>query len=471
MHLPLRTKLWFGVGQIAEGLKGRVFETFLFFYYEQVLGLSASLSAAALILSVVWDAGCDPLAGSLSDSLRSRWGRRHPLMYASAIPLGVTFFLLFRPPAALGQAGLFVWLAIFSVLARTCLSAYSIPHFALGAELSNDYHERTSVVAFRSWFQQVAAWSVTPLAFSLFFTSTAQYQNGQLDPAAYPGFAAFFAVVMVASILASAAGTHDRIPFLPRPVEGARTSGLRRVFGELRDALRSPSFRSFVFAVLVYAVGVGSQRVLELYMRTYFWRLEPGEIFRVSLFELLGAMVGIPYWARTSRRLGKKWTFIAGILLYAGFASLPPLALLLGWFPSHAQSAYLALLALCGCAAAFGSSGHYAVGGSLMADLVDEHELETGERRAGLLFGVINFASKFTPVAGIWLASLVLAWIGLPHAADPSSVDPESLRRLGWVYGPMVFVLMALSSLLLSRYRISWEHLLEIQAALRARRS
>jgi Na+/melibiose symporter-like transporter len=470
-RLSLRTKLWFGLGQVADGVKGRTFETFLFFYYEQVLGLSAGLAAAALVIAVAWDAVSDPLAGSISDATRSRWGRRHPFMYGAALPLALSFFLLFRPPEGLGQLGLFLWLALFSILGRTALTAYSIPHFALGAELSTDYHERTSVVAFRSWFQQLAAWSVVPVSFAVFFRATEAYPNGQLDPGRYPPFAACFAAVMAVAILASAAGTHDRIPGLPKAQPQRGRIGLRRVGRELREALRSPSFRFYVAAILVFAVTFGLQRVLDLYMRTYFWRLDPDEIFRIGVVELAGVIVGVPFWTRISRRIDKKQTFVLGILLWGSLASLPPIALLLGFFPAREDAAYLPPLAALGGLAALGRCGNYAVGGSLMADLVDEHELESGHRRAGILFGVINFAAKFTPVAGISLASAVLGWVGLERGADPDSIPFSSIRRLGIVYGPAVFGFVLLSGYLMSRYSIDRKRLREIQRQLAQRGS
>ena len=107
----------------------------------------------------------------------------------------------------------------------------------------------------------------------------------------------------------------------------------------------------------------------------------------------------------------------------------------------------------------------------MMADLADEHELASGHRREGMLFGVINFSSALTPVVGIWIASDVLAWVGLPRRADPASVDPAMLHELGWIYGPLVFALIVLSAWLMSRYSLSRERLLEIQRMLRIRPS
>ena len=144
--LGFDTKLSFGVGQAAEGLFGAAYGTFLIFYYNQVLGMSGSLAGAAVGIALVVDAFTDPLAGSLSDHWKSRYGRRHPFMYASIVPLAVSFYFLFNPLVT-SEFGLFIWLVVFSNATRTAMSLYHVPHIALGAEMSEDYDERSKLVA------------------------------------------------------------------------------------------------------------------------------------------------------------------------------------------------------------------------------------------------------------------------------------------------------------------------------------
>lgn len=144
------------MGQIAEGVKNTGFTTFLLFYYNSVLRLSGTYAGTALLIALVFDAVTDPLVGSLSDSFKHRLGRRHPFMYASAIPLAVSFGLIFSPPEGLGQIGLFLWLTRFAILVRASMTLYHVPHMALGAELTSDYHERIIVVAYRSGFGALA---------------------------------------------------------------------------------------------------------------------------------------------------------------------------------------------------------------------------------------------------------------------------------------------------------------------------
>jgi len=124
----------YGLGQMAEGLKNGSFEVYIFFYYTSVLGLSGTLAGLATFLALFVDAVSDPVVGSLSDQTRGRFGRRHPWLYFSPIPLAVLFVLLFRPPAGLGETGLFLWLLGFAVLTRFAITLFHVPHMALGAD-------------------------------------------------------------------------------------------------------------------------------------------------------------------------------------------------------------------------------------------------------------------------------------------------------------------------------------------------
>ena len=218
-RLGTASKLSYGVGQIAEGLKNTAIATFVLFYYNQVLGLSGTLAGVALGIALIFDAVTDPLAGSLSDNLTSRHGRRHPFMYASALPLGLAFYLLFSPPAGMGQVALFDWLLVMILLTRASMTLYHVPHIALGAELSTDYEERTRVVAYRTFFGTFGGLLAYLVGFTLFFTDA---RGGQLNAANYMPYALVVSVLMAGTIFWSAWGTRRHVPFLPKAPPGAR---------------------------------------------------------------------------------------------------------------------------------------------------------------------------------------------------------------------------------------------------------
>ncbi|MDG2273094.1 MAG: MFS transporter, partial [Halioglobus sp.] len=156
-RISLRNSLLYSTGIISHALKEAALGVFILFYYKQVLGLSGTLTGLAIAISIIWDGISDPLIGAWSDRLRSRIGRRHPLMIVAVIPIAAGFIMLYGPPEHISsdQGQLFTWLLISILLVRTALTFFMVPYLALGAEITPDYHERTQLVGMRTniaWF-------------------------------------------------------------------------------------------------------------------------------------------------------------------------------------------------------------------------------------------------------------------------------------------------------------------------------
>ncbi len=169
--LSLATRLAYGIGAAAYGAKLQLFGLLLLFY-NQLMGLPAATVSFVLAVSVVVDAIWDPIVGQLSDNTRSRLGRRHPYLYAVAIPLAVAFALLWRPPAGSSQAELVIWLAVFAIASRLLVSVHEIPSTALLPELARGYNARTSLLGYRYFFGTVGAAISIVLGFGVFLRST-----------------------------------------------------------------------------------------------------------------------------------------------------------------------------------------------------------------------------------------------------------------------------------------------------------
>ena len=468
--LSVLAKTAYGVGQLAEGLKNSSFELFVFFYYNQVLGLSGTLTGLATLIALGFDSVTDPMTGSISDSFRHRWGRRHPFIYAAAVPLGVAFALLFRPPAGMGDVGLFLWLAVFSVLTRTAMTVYHVPHLALGAELSDDYRERTTIVAYRTLFQVIGAAIAAIVGLGVFFAATPQYPSGQLNPAAYPPYAVFCGVVMVFTVIASAAGTHRRIPLLRQPDHEPEPFSLGRVWGELGEALSNESFRALFVGIVIFFVMRGVQTSLGLHMVTYFWGLTTKEILGINMILIAGLIVGVPFWTIVARGLDKKPTFLLGVGCFTLFNSAPPLLRIAGWFPQHIAPEYVPLLLALGFLAAFGGAAGLVTAGSMMADIADEHELRTGRRQEGIFFGALAFAGKSASGFGHQIAGLGIDAIGFPTHAVPGQVPHEVIDRLGILFGPGIAIFAVIAIFVIARYRLDRSAHQRIVEKLEARR-
>ena len=199
--LNFSTKFAFGVGQAGEGVFNVGLGVFLLFYYSQILGLDPALAAGAIGIAVILDGASDLIAGSMSDGWKSERGRRHPFMYASFLPLSLTFFLLFFPLVS-SQIGLAIWLAVFTNVSRLMMSLYHVPHIALGAEMTEDVDDRSALVAYRQFFGNIGA-LFTYIAF-FWLLSPFYGGEGRFVEGAYVPWAILVSIVMGASIFWSA---------------------------------------------------------------------------------------------------------------------------------------------------------------------------------------------------------------------------------------------------------------------------
>ncbi|MBW2362404.1 MAG: MFS transporter [Deltaproteobacteria bacterium] len=431
-------RIAFGLGSYAEGILYGAFSYFLLFFYNQVLGLSGSLAGTALAIALVVDAATDPLVGSISDRHRSRWGRRHPFMYGSALPFALVFYLLFVPPEGLGEAGLFAWLLCFSVATRTALTFFSVPHMTLGAELTPDYDERTTLAAVRSFLSIAGGVSVIMVGFVIFFG-----EDGQLDPANYPGFALTASIAMAATILLSGIGTHSCIPRLSKaPAEQVHFS-VGRLLRELRHAMGLRPFRFILSSMIANAAVMGLLSTLATYILTFFFRLE-GLTLGVQLSTgmaggVLGAVIASPIAARMKSKRNAK---ILGMLWFAFFTSLMVNARLLGWAPANGDPWLLPLLLGGSFIGGLGMGLISVLGNAMIADVTDEHERVYGTRQEGIYYSAVSFVSKATSGLGTLLAGIAIDFVGLNPNADPASVPSTVIDGLGIVYGPCVLLMI-----------------------------
>lgn len=441
--LTFPVRLAYGAGQLAEGLKNGALGMFLIFYYSQVLGMSGALAGLAVGTALFIDALTDPLAGSLSDHWRSKWGRRHPFMIAAMVPLGVSFYLLFAPPVRSDWA-LFVWLVFWLNVVRTAMTAYHVPHLALGAELSSEFSERVSLVGFRMFFNIVGGAAATMIGFQFFFMPTREFPVGQLNAGAYAPFAATLGSLMILSIGWSAWGTRKFIPFLSIPPRAGSVGVfgvLRRTFVDLAATLRLRNFAWLFSGVLLVYLMIGTNAALDLYMSTYFWELSSGQIVSLTPFYSSGVLLGLLVAPAFQRRFGKRAGLLFGTWTWALLQILPVVLRLMHAFPDNDSDLLVPLLAAVRVFQGAGAIQANVAFGSAIADIADEAELRTGYRREGILFSASSFSGKFASGIGSAIAGVALDLIAWPRGhtiRTAADVAPDTIFHLGLVYGPVV---------------------------------
>ena len=472
-RLRLPTMIAYGIGQVAEALKTVGFNVFLLFYYQQIVGLSGTLTSAALAISLIIDAFCDPLAGALSDRFRSRWGRRHPFLVVAAIPLALTFYLLFNPPAGFGDLGHFVWLLVFAILARIALTFVQVPHLALGAEIAHDYGQRSSLFAFNVLFGTLGGAVGSALAYRLFFPTTQAFNPGLLNAAGYQQFSLTFSVGMVLAIAVCALGTAREIPHLPVLAKLHQRFSLPQLLREVQAAFRNPSFRTLFLGMMLATLMLSIEAVFNPFMGVHFWGLTTEQLSvlpLVAVFGLVGSLLLIP---PVTRWLDKKMTLISmsliaivnGNILICVKLVLPQL------LPANGSSGLLVLIAIATFIGTLMGPLIFATLNSMFADIVDEHELETGERREGIIFAARSFAIKATSSIGLIIGGVVLDWIGFPQHAPAGSVAADVLWYMGLITGPLASLFVTIGVLMYMGYRLDRARHAEILQQLQARRA
>ena len=467
-----KTRIAFGLGSFAEGIKGGAFNFLLLFYYNQVLGLSGGLSGIALAVAVLFDAITDPLAGSLSDGHRSRWGRRHPFMYGAAIPFALVFYLVFNPPAGLDQMGLFAWLLVFAVAARGALTLYAVPHMALSAEMSTNHRERTTLSAVRTFFSVGGSITVLLMGFGVFFRAGDGFDNGQLNPANYPPFARAAALTMASTILLSALGTHHLIPRLPQAEAGGTAFSLGRVLREMGQALRVRPFRFLLGALIANSAVTGVLLALSLYVLTYFWKLEGIEVFWLLSAGLGGSLLSPLAVTHVAHWLGeKRLGAMIGLAWFALLTAAMVTARLFGLAPADGDPLLLPLILSGSVLGGIGMGVANILKYSMLADVTDEHERVYGVRQEGIYYSSVSFAYKATSGLGTLLAGVAIDLVGLVPGSDPATVSPLVVESLGWVYGPFTMLLIGVPIALLWRYDITEERHAEIRREIEARKA
>ena len=179
--IKLTTKFSYGVGAIGEASVLWLLATLAFFFYNQVIGLSGFLTGLAVSIAIFFDAISDPLVGSMSDNFKSKLGRRHPFMFASPLPVMICVFLIFTPPEGMNQLAIFAWFTGFTILLKLSITLFTIPHLALGAELSDDYIERSKIMSFNNVLSYTGVIIMHVYVWFFIFPNIEGYELGQLS--------------------------------------------------------------------------------------------------------------------------------------------------------------------------------------------------------------------------------------------------------------------------------------------------
>ena len=457
----------FAVGQIPEGIQSTSFGFFLLFFYNQVLGLSGFLTSLAIVFALLVDAVSDPVIGSWSDGVRNRWGRRHPFMYAAAGPFAICFYFLFAPPDGLSEMGVFFWLVVFSVLTRTTQSVYSIPHTSMTAELSTDYQERTLLSSLRGILQSVGTLMVFLIGLQVFFGATPDYPTGQLNPEAYPRFAAVFSIIIFVGVVLTAWGTHSHIPYLPQANPDGDRFSLMQVMREAGMAFGLRSFRAVVLTAVLFGMTMGMVAALSIYLGTLYFQFSLELIGLSFPASVIGSFLGAGLATPLGRMIQEKRTLlIGGLIWYAVWNTMPIILSMLGLFPKPGDPMLFYLVMTANAICTMGIGVLTVMIGSMIADITDQHEEKHGSRNEGIYFAASSFAAKAIGGFGIVISGVVVDVAGIQRNATVETIDPGSLWKLAMAMGPGVLMMIGITVIAASFYDLSQAEHARVRAAI-----
>jgi Na+/melibiose symporter-like transporter len=468
-RLPQWQKFCYSLGQFAWASKDVSFHYFLFFYYAQLLGLSASLAGLAALLALIADGISDPIIGQISDNWRNRgWGRRHPFMLAAIIPYGCALLALFNPPDGLSQGQLFAWYLAFAVLVRSLLTLFTVPHMALGAELSDDYNERTGIATYRNIMGYIGGLSIQVLAW--FLVIPAAVAAG--DPST--GYRNVGLVAVCFGLFGMAAawfGTRGRIPHLIQISTVQQDRPWYLAFTDILSLLRYHSARVLLLGTFFVVMQMGVANTLLIHINTFFWgfRSEQTGVFMLVIFLSLFpaswlAVKGVELY-------GKRRAIVACTTLAALVFPIVVVAHVLGLTPPVGSTALLVLVCSFVVVQQSFAIGAINIGAGMLPDVVDEMELSTGLRQEGILNSGLMLVQKVMFGLGSFFAGLIIDYSGVNTITTAAEMTDSMFSRLGWIYGPGLALIMLLGAWIYSHYRLDRQRLTKVQEQLVAARA
>ena len=462
----LNTMFTYGIGSMAVGIKNNLLGTFLLIYFNQVLGLPAILAASAMAIALVVDAISDPMVGIWSDRVRSRWGRRHPFIYAAIIPFALSYYFILQNPGSISageitESELFTRLLTLMIIMRLSMTFYEVPRGALQPELTKDYDQRNQISGISMAFGWIGGAGMASIAYYFFFVETPDFQGSRafLRPEAFQILAFWGGLTLFLSAVISNIGLHKHIPNLHVPE--ARSINVAKFLKEGFETINNRSWIVLFFAGIVYSLLVGLGSNAGMYHNLYFWQWTPSTI---AIFPTVGVIcvVIVSMLAGTIARGRDKKKIAVGIFLTTIITGPLPVVLRLldphfsaTLFPANGTDAlWWIMIAHYIFEVCLGSLGFIFIG-SMTMEIVEDVEKTTGRREEGLLGTVNTFVQKFVGAGGVFVSGVIISYVGF----DAAGVTFEDLtgpviNRFATIHVILGATLPFISTLLVLLYDI-----------------
>lgn len=393
---------------------------YLLKFYTDVVGLRVDLAGYAAAFAIIWDAISDPLMGTISDRAKTRWGRRRPFILGGGIALSIAVIAVFYPPSGT-QTGLFIYLMVSYLVLNTAFTLISVPHAALGAELTPDADQRTSVFAWRLVFGNAGllAGTALPGIFS-------KISETSLDAFAMTGLSA--AVIVLFSSLITFYGTKENSEYATNEKQPA---GLFDIYKNAASVMKNIYFVIILISFVIAYIGISINSTAALFYYEYRLGLDTGQVTLILVVFILVWSLSVPLWVLLARKLDKKMPAFMGMFLLS--------LMTISGYPFFPEKEMFWPLAAAVAGGLF--TGAIVILDSLVADVTDYDLLKTRSHRAGIYFGFYKLGIKLSRAIALGAGGFLLSLTGY------SDNGYEANEKLAWLFGPGVGIFFLLSAL------------------------
>jgi GPH family glycoside/pentoside/hexuronide:cation symporter len=459
-RVPMSQKTGYGLGAFLDMWGHWLYPGLAFHVFNVFLGVAPGLISTVMMVKVGIDAASDAIFGWISDNTRTRFGRRRPFILVGGVLAGIGLPLMFAVGRGWSDTEYFIFMLVSTALYVPVMSCFNMPWVSLGSEMTPDYNERTNVMSIRNAIQKLPELG---LFFAAQFTTLAIFNDADGKPDILRGaqvYCAILGAIMVAASIAMFLLVRERYyeNLVSRKQEKIALSDT------LWRTLRCRPFRTLVIMMLAYGLGTAMVSALGYYATVYY--VCKGDVAlatkwntAMGLAGMVFGFLGIPFFNRLAHRFDKR-TAMATVL------GLAICAFIGDWWLYDPERPALQLLA-CGFVA-FTGAGFWTLYGSVLADVIDHDELETGQRREGSFSACQSWISKVGIALGVGASGWILQFTGFDAKVPVQSEHSIFMIRILLSSIPVIGLVIAFVAIL--RFPLTPRRMREIRSELEARR-
>jgi len=461
--LNFLTKLAYGAGDLGPAITANILSVFLLIFFTNVAGLSPGIAGSLLMLGKIWDAFNDPMVGWVSDRTKSKLGRRLPWMLWGAVPFGIFFCLQWVVPdfsanSTINQWSLVAYYLAIAVIFNTFYTIVNLPYTALTAEITHDYDERTTLNSFRF------AFSIGGSILSLIIALLVFQFGPEGVESQYFTIGLLCAIVSVVPLFLCVWGTKRRVVEMERDrlsKPQAPPLGFRE---QISIAFRN---RAFLYVIGIYLCSwlavQNTVTVIPYFVQDWMGRSQQDFTLVVITVQVTSLSM-LFVWSAISRRIGKRIVYFMGTGLW--------IVAQFGLF--FLQPGQVGLMYGLAVMAGLGVSTAYLIPWSMLPDVIELDEWETGQRREGVFYSFMVLLQKLALALGLFLVGQVLQWSGFMTTAAGQTAPEQpasALLAIRLLVGPIPAIVLVIGLVLAYFYPVTREVHAEVMLRLEERRS